>query len=86
MSIVKQSVSKLSELPNLQDNLSTPQLVERALSRKEGVLSSMGAIKSTTGKYTGRSPKDRFIVKDEVSENLVEWGKINKPIEEKYFF
>lgn len=85
MSIVKQSVSKLSELPNLQDNLSTPQLVERALSRKEGVLSSMGAIKSTTGKYTGRSPKDRFIVKDEVSENLVEWGKINKPIEEKYF-
>src|SRR5699024_12489615 len=60
-------------------------LAEKVLSREEGVMSSTGAIRTTTGKYTGRSPKDRFIVKDEVSEDVVDWGSINQPIREEAF-
>lgn len=85
MSIVQKSIRNLSELPNIQDNLSTPKLVEKIVMRKEGILTATGAVQATTGKYTGRSPKDKFIVKDDVSDSLVEWGKVNKPIEEDVF-
>src|SRR5699024_8522500 len=57
---------------NLQNNLSVPRLVEKILSRKEGVMTATGAVCSTTGKYTGRSPHDKFIVKDEISDKYVE--------------
>ena len=70
---------------NVQNNLSVPGLVEKILSRNEGVLTATGAVQATTGKYTGRSPKDRFIVRDDVSENLVDWGEVNKPIDEASF-
>ncbi|MDX5475433.1 MAG: phosphoenolpyruvate carboxykinase (ATP), partial [Bacillaceae bacterium] len=53
--------------------------------RNEGTLSSTGAILATTGKYTGRSPKDKFIVEDEVSKSKVDWGKVNQPISEEVF-
>ena len=66
-------------------NLSVPLLVEKILSREEGVLTATGAVQATTGKYTGRSPKDRFIVKDDVSENIVDWGSVNQPLDEASF-
>lgn len=66
-------------------NAKAPFLVERALAKKEGVLSDTGAIVINTGKYTGRSPDDRFIVDDEVSHDIVEWGKVNMPIAEDKF-
>lgn len=47
-------------------NLSPAELVEEAIKNKEGVLTSTGALMCDTGKFTGRSPKDRFIVKDEI--------------------
>src|SRR5699024_4778216 len=60
-------------------------LVEKILSRDEAVLSKQGAVRATTGKYTGRSPKDRFIVRDDVSDELVDWGSVNQPIDEESF-
>ena len=66
-------------LGEIFDNLSPALLVEQALCRGEGVLSSTGALPVETGKYTGRSPEDRFVVEDETTKNTVDWGKINKP-------
>src|SRR5699024_5809316 len=67
---------------NFHKNLSVSHLVEKVVAREEGVLSSTGAVTTETGKYTGRSPKDRFVVRDSVSENKVDWGAVNKPIDE----
>src|SRR5690606_41059632 len=47
--------------------------------------SDLGALAVWTGKYTGRSPKDRFLVKNGESENTVDWGPINQPIEPEAF-
>src|SRR5699024_517531 len=70
---------------NIHNNLSVPELVEKILCLNEGTLSSTGAIRTSTGEYTGRSPKDRYIVKDDVSEDLVDWGQVNKAIDETSF-
>jgi len=66
-------------------DLSTQALVDFALKRGEGVLSSNQALTVNTGKRTGRSPKDRFIVKDELTADSVEWGVVNQPIEPARF-
>lgn len=70
---------------NLYRNSSIPNLIEVAIKRGEGSLSDKGALVINTGKYTGRSPKDRFIVKDEITEDIINWGEINLPIDEKIF-
>jgi phosphoenolpyruvate carboxykinase (ATP) len=70
---------------NVQNNLSVPQLVEKALSRNEGVLTSTGAICATTGTYTGRSPRDKFIVKEDSTKDKIEWGSVNQPISPDVF-
>ncbi len=70
---------------NTHINLSTAALVERALAKKEGVLTEKGALKVETGKRTGRSPKDRFIVKDEITENTVDWNERNQPFDSACF-
>jgi phosphoenolpyruvate carboxykinase (ATP) len=57
--------------------LSVPELVEEAIKNGEGTLSSSGALAIDTGKFTGRSPKDRFIVLDEVTKDKVWWGDVN---------
>src|SRR5699024_7285101 len=75
----------LTSHENMHKNLSVSVLVEKILDRSEGVLSATGAIKATTGTYTGRSPKDRFVVKDDVSEDIVDWGDVNQPIDEASF-
>lgn len=69
----------------LKWNLSPAELIEEALSNQEGHLTSTGAFMCDTGQFTGRSPKDRFIVKDEKTENTVWWGDINIPISEAHF-
>jgi phosphoenolpyruvate carboxykinase (ATP) len=61
-------------------NLSCPQLIEHALRANEGVLSKAGALITNTGKYTGRSPKDKFTVVDEVTKHLVWFSDINNKI------
>lgn len=65
--------------------LSVPELVEEALKNGEGTLADSGALAVDTGKFTGRSPKDRFIVCDEVTENSVWWGEINIKITPAHF-
>lgn len=62
-----------------------PELVEAALERNEGVLSDTGALAADTGKFTGRSPQDRFIVEDDITRDTIWWGNINQPISEENF-
>ena len=70
---------------NVQMNLSVPHLVEKILERKEGVLTSSGAVRATTGTYTGRSPKDKFIVEEASTKDKIDWGAVNQPISEAAF-
>ena len=65
--------------------LSNKDLISKALEREEGVLASNGALTVVTGKRTGRSPLDRYIVKEETSKNDIEWGEINRPFHEEKF-
>ena len=58
-------------------NLTPAELVEEALRNGEGTLTDTGALMCDTGKFTGRSPKDRFVVKDENTADSVWWGDIN---------
>jgi phosphoenolpyruvate carboxykinase (ATP) len=61
-------------------NLSTAALYEEAVRRREGRLSHLGPFVVRTGHYTGRSAEDKFIVRDELTDTRVAWGKHNKPI------
>ncbi len=66
-------------------NLEPAQLVEHALRRGEGQLSNTGALCVRTGKYTGRSPNDKFIVDSEGVHDDIAWGKINVPTTQAVF-
>ena len=66
-------------------NLSIDLLTKHALERKEVVKSKSGALVSYTGKYTGRSPNDRFIVDTPKIHNKINWSKTNVPISEKNY-
>ena len=62
---------------------SPARLIEKAVSRGEGILTSTGALAVTTGKYTGRSPKDRFIVDTPDVHDKIAWGNVNVPFSEE---
>lgn len=62
-------------------NLTSEQLFAEALARGEGVLAANGALNVETGRRTGRSPADRFIVKDSSNETTIAWGNINQPFD-----
>ena len=66
-------------------NLSANQLIEHSLSLKMGRLSNTGALAIDTGKFTGRAPKDRFIVEDKITYNSIDWGEINQPIKNENY-
>lgn len=65
--------------------LRSEELAEQAVARKEAVFSDTGALVMDTGKFTGRAPKDKFIVRDAITDKQVEWGGFNQPIDPKYF-
>jgi len=65
--------------------LNPDELIEQTLQRNEGVLSDSGALVIKTGEFTGRSPKDKFIVKDELTTDTIDWNEFNIPINAKYF-
>ena len=65
--------------------LSQEELTAQAVQREEGVLNNTGALIINTGEFTGRSPQDKFTVKDELTQNVVDWNDFNLPIEAKYF-
>jgi len=64
----------------IERNLPIATLIEIAIQRNEGLLSNSGALSVKTGKFTGRSPDDKFIVDDEMTHGLVNWGKVNHSI------
>ena len=66
-------------------NLGTAALYEEALRRAEGHLAAEGPLVCKTGQHTGRSPNDKFVVKEPVSEKHVHWGTVNRPIDEAKF-
>ncbi|MBM7071102.1 phosphoenolpyruvate carboxykinase [Shewanella sp. 202IG2-18] len=66
-------------------NLTTAELVEIALASGEAQLTAKGALVARTGVRTGRSPNDRFVVKEASSENEIDWGNVNKPFSEDTF-
>lgn len=66
-------------------NLSAAQLVESALNRREGALAANGALLVRTGQFTGRSVKDKFVVRQAETERTVDWGAVNQPMSEQHF-
>ncbi len=65
--------------------LNPDQLSQQTLVRGEGMLNDTGALVIKTGEFTGRSPKDKFIVKDDITSDTVHWNDFNLPIEASYF-
>jgi phosphoenolpyruvate carboxykinase (ATP) len=66
-------------------NLAPARLYEESFARKAGTLVHMGALATLTVPHTGRSPKDRFIVRDEKTESTVDWGAVNVPLSPDHF-
>jgi len=66
-------------------NLPSHKLIEESLKREEGYLTKDGALVVKTGSWTGRSPNAKFIVKDDLTKDTVDWGEVNKPITPEEF-
>ena len=66
-------------------NLMAPALIEAAIRRREGTLADMGPFVATTAPHTGRSPNDKFVVRESGTEGDVDWGKVNQPLSEEHF-
>ena len=69
----------------VHENLPPARLVEASVRRREGMISGSGALVVRTGKRTGRSPKDRFIVENDVTKEAVDWGTGNKAFSSEAF-
>jgi phosphoenolpyruvate carboxykinase (ATP) len=90
MSSVRNPVADLRELgienvSNVYYQLSPGTLAEQTVARQQGVYTDTGALAVNTGQYTGRSPKDRFIVKDAITTDTVDWNDFNIPISGENF-
>jgi len=79
------SQSGIKNTENVRYQLSPEELIQDTLRLGEGVLSDSGALVIRTGEFTGRSPKDKFIVKDQITESTIHWNDVNQPIDQKYF-
>lgn len=66
-------------------NLSAEELINETVNRGQGVLSDTGALAIDTGEFTGRAPKDKFIVKDDSTKDSVDWGGFNNPVTPETF-
>ncbi len=75
----------ITKINHLYYNLTRGELYEEALRRNEAKLASTGPLVVDTRPYTGRSPNDKFIVREKNSEDLVDWGKVNVPFESSKF-
>jgi phosphoenolpyruvate carboxykinase (ATP) len=75
----------LKNIKSVYWNLSPEELIEHSIKKGMGQLSDTGALVINTGEFTGRSPEDRFIVKDSETAGKVNWGKVNLPFESRKF-
>ncbi|MDR5683761.1 MAG: phosphoenolpyruvate carboxykinase [Armatimonadota bacterium] len=66
-------------------NLSSPELVEHAVRRREGALAEGGPLVTITAPHTGRSPNDKFVVREEQTESEIWWGEVNRPMAPAHF-
>ncbi len=67
-------------------NLGPDELIQETLLKKQGTLSSNGTLVIKTGKFTGRSPKDRYIVEDDLTRSTVDWNEINQTFDKDNYF
>ncbi len=84
-SIQIDDLGKLLRSDRVHFNLQAPALVECAVRRSEVRLDARGALVGYTAPHTGRSPKDKFIVRDEITRESVDWGVVNQPLEPEVF-
>lgn len=75
----------LKDGSNVLWNLNPSELYEQAICNKEAILTDKHALLVHTGKYTGRSPQDKFTVEEETTRNDIDWGGFNKPISSDVF-
>lgn len=75
----------LKSVGNVFRNLSYDELYEHETKNKEGKLSANGTMMVDTGKFTGRSPKDKYFVRQDPSQGNIAWGSINQPVSEEIF-
>lgn len=61
-------------------DLTRPELIEESVKRGETKFSENGAVVCYTGKFTGRAAKDKYVVRDNQTEGLVDWGKVNQQV------
>ncbi|HZU33212.1 MAG TPA: phosphoenolpyruvate carboxykinase (ATP), partial [Candidatus Angelobacter sp.] len=79
------TLDTLLKSSKVYSNLHSGALVEHSVRRGESLLADNGALVAYTGKYTGRSPKDKFTVKDQITAELVNWGDVNQSFEPEKF-
>src|SRR4051794_4027681 len=82
---VKQLLKSGLAHPSIHYQLSPEELTEQTMQKSQGFICSNGALCINTGEFTGRSPQDKFIVRDDVTKTTIHWNTFNQPIEEKYF-
>jgi phosphoenolpyruvate carboxykinase (ATP) len=78
-------VEGMTNVARVHWNLSVPALYEEAVRRREGVIAADGPLVCRTGQHTGRSPNDKFIVREPSSQDRVWWSKVNRPIDPSHF-
>ena len=75
----------ITELNEVHRNLSIDELIEETVINNEGIIGANGASIVDTGKYTGRSPKDKYIVGEPSSSDNIWWGPVNQKLDENIF-
>jgi len=75
----------IKNINNVYWNLTTPALYEQVIRRREGVIGHLGPVIVRTGSFTGRSPNDKFIVKEPTTDGHIHWGSVNRPFAEDNF-
>ena len=89
--VIMQNIASVSdtyldiEIDESRHNLTAAPLVEEAVRNGEGMLAADGVLVVSTGHYTGRSPKDKFVVEEPSSKDKIWWGPVNQPISEGHF-
>lgn len=82
-----ESLRKIGIIPNKEvySNLSVSQLISQTLRKNQGIITSSGALACDTGEFTGRSPKDKYIVIDDNTRDSIWWGEVNQPFNPEDF-